>query len=88
LTEKREDHPFCEGFEAFSRMNASIKDEFFQTLLMNANLWITVLSPTGCIEIWNHAAEKITGYTASEVRGPPADRYKGKIVNNIIQEQS
>ena len=50
-------------------MDSSIKEEFYQTLLMNANLWITVLSPTGCIEIWNKAAEDITGYTASEVQG-------------------
>ena len=87
----RDDHPFCEGFEAFSRMDASIKDEFFQTLLMNANLWITVLSPTGCIEIWNHAAEKITGYSASEVQGSnviwkqlyPDPDYRKKVTKQI-----
>ncbi len=46
---------------------ASITAEFFKTLLMNANVWITFLDPKGCIVVWNKAAEEISGYTADEV---------------------
>jgi len=46
---------------------ASITAEFFKTLLMNANVWVTFLDPKGCIVVWNKAAEEISGYTADEV---------------------
>ncbi|WP_172673829.1 PAS domain-containing protein [Methanogenium cariaci] len=41
----------------------------FRTLLMNANVWITFLDPQSRIEVWNNAAEEISGYSADEVKG-------------------
>ncbi|MDE4908906.1 PAS domain-containing protein [Methanogenium marinum] len=49
--------------------NASITAGFFETLLMNANVWITFLDTKGCIGIWNTAGKEITGYSEDEVRG-------------------
>ncbi|KAF1078187.1 hypothetical protein MKMG_00927 [Methanogenium sp. MK-MG] len=53
----------------FSIEKASLTAEFFETLLMNANVWIAFLDPKGSIVVWNTAAEEISGYTAGEVRG-------------------
>ncbi len=48
---------------------ASITTGFYETLLMNANVWIAFLDPKSRIIVWNTAAEEISGYTADEVRG-------------------
>ena len=53
----------------FSLETASITTGFFETLLMNANVWIAFLDPNGRIIVWNKAAEEISGYTENEVRG-------------------
>ena len=53
----------------FSIRDASVSTGFFETLLMNANVWITFLDTKGHIGIWNTAGEEITGYTEDEVRG-------------------
>lgn len=53
----------------FSLETASITTGFFETLLMNANVWIAFLDPNGRIIVWNKAAEEISGYAENEVRG-------------------
>ncbi|WAI00606.1 PAS domain-containing protein [Methanogenium organophilum] len=55
--------------EHFSIQDTSVTAGFFETLLMNANVWITFLDKKGRIGVWNTAGEEITGYTEEEVRG-------------------
>ncbi|MGC9435505.1 MAG: PAS domain-containing protein [Methanomicrobiales archaeon] len=47
----------------------TVREGLFQTLLMNANVWISFLDENARIRIWNRAAEEISGYTAEEVAG-------------------
>lgn len=49
--------------------SAPVTAGFFETLLMNANVWITYLDTKGRIGIWNTAAEDITGYGKEDVIG-------------------
>lgn len=49
--------------------NTPVTAGFFETLLMNANVWITYLDKQGRIGIWNTAAEEITGYRGDDVIG-------------------
>jgi len=42
---------------------------FRDSIIENANVLITVLDPKGTIQVWNKAAEIITGYSADEVIG-------------------
>ncbi len=77
----------------FSIENASLTTGLFETLLMNANVWITFLDVKGSIVVWNTAAEEISGYTADEVRGSneiwkklyPDPKYR-KVVTEKIDE--
>ncbi|WP_278155411.1 PAS domain-containing protein [Methanogenium sp. S4BF] len=62
-------HHSNENRAQFAFENASITAGFYETLLMNANVWIAFLDPKGCVIVWNKAAEDISGYTESEVRG-------------------
>lgn len=48
-------------YQSVSRFNESI--------ITNANVWLTVLDAKGTILVWNKAAEEISGYTAEEVLG-------------------
>jgi len=66
---QKENHNLIENPGKFSIENASLTTGFFETLLMNANVWVTFLDPKGSIVVWNTAAEEISGYTANEVRG-------------------
>ncbi|GAB7015284.1 hypothetical protein JCM10550A_06500 [Methanogenium cariaci] len=66
--QKRDQHSNDNPGE-FSIEKVSLTTGFFETLLMNANVWITFLDPKGNIVVWNTAAEEISGYTAGEVRG-------------------
>lgn len=50
----------------------TVREGLFQTLLMNANVWIAFLDEKARIRIWNRAAEEISGYTADEVAGSNA----------------
>ncbi|OPY36085.1 MAG: sensory histidine kinase AtoS [Methanoregula sp. PtaU1.Bin051] len=43
--------------------------EFNESIVTNANVWLTVLDANGTIVVWNRAAEEISGYTAGEVIG-------------------
>ncbi|MCK4270233.1 MAG: PAS domain S-box protein, partial [Methanogenium sp.] len=62
------------------------------TLLMNANVGIAFLDPQSRIEVWNRAAEEISGYTADEVIGSnevwkklyPEQEYREKLTEKII----
>ena len=43
--------------------------QFQESVITNANIWITVLAPDSSILIWNNAAEAISGYTKDTVIG-------------------
>jgi PAS domain S-box-containing protein len=49
--------------------------EVQQSIIQNANVWLTVLDARGRILVWNRAAERISGYPEAEVLGK-ADIWK------------
>ncbi|MFA5396463.1 MAG: PAS domain-containing protein [Methanogenium sp.] len=65
----------------------------FRTLLMNANVWIAFLDVDTRVQVWNNAAEVISGYTADEVTGSddiwkklyPEPEYRKEVTDNIIE---
>ena len=46
-----------------------IVSQFNESIVSNANVWLTVMDSTGRIIVWNKAAEAISGYSESEVIG-------------------
>jgi PAS domain S-box-containing protein len=44
-------------------------DAFRESIVENANVFITVLGPKGTVMLWNKAAEDISGYSRSEAIG-------------------
>ncbi len=65
--------------------------QFQESVITNANIWITVLAPDGTILIWNDAAEAISGYKKVDVTGKrsvwgwmyPDREYRKKITADI-----
>jgi len=61
--------------------------QFQDNIINNANVWINVLDEKANVIIWNKAAEKISGYSSSEVIGHdkiwewlyPDEKYRKKI---------
>ena len=53
--------------QAEERINAL--RQFEESVIKNANIWISVLDGKGTVSVWNRAAEEISGYTAREVIG-------------------
>lgn len=43
--------------------------QFNDSIVINANVWLTVLDAKGTILVWNKAAEDISGYNAAQVIG-------------------
>ena len=43
--------------------------QFEESIIKNANIWISVLDGKGNVSVWNRAAEEISGYEADEVIG-------------------
>ena len=43
--------------------------QFQESVIANANIWIAVLSPDSTILVWNDAAEAISGYKRKDVVG-------------------
>jgi PAS domain S-box-containing protein len=43
--------------------------QFEESIIKNANIWISVLDGKGTVSVWNRAAEEISGYPADEVIG-------------------
>jgi PAS domain S-box-containing protein len=77
------------AYQSVSRFNESI--------ITNANVWLTVLDAKGTILVWNKAAEEISGYTAEAVLGknilwkqiyPDTDYRKTitRTINYVIRE--
>jgi PAS domain S-box-containing protein len=71
---------------------------FRESIIDNAHILMAVLDPQGTIEVWNKAAEIITGYSAAEVLGKndiwkklyPDAEYRRKItrrISSIISQQ-
>ncbi|MDK8462394.1 GGDEF domain-containing protein [Marinobacter sp. SS13-12] len=44
-------------------------NQFRESVIERANVWINVLDPMGCVVLWNRAAEDISGYRRDEVLG-------------------
>jgi PAS domain S-box-containing protein len=69
------------------------RSEVRESIIQNANVWLTVLDATGKILVWNRAAERISGYPADEVLGRtdiwkalyPDRDYRRKITGTIIR---
>jgi PAS domain S-box-containing protein len=72
--------------------------QFQESIIANANIWITVLAPDGTILVWNDTAEAICGYKRGDVLGKrtiwrdlyPEKAYRQKVnrdVRNIIKEE-
>jgi PAS domain S-box-containing protein len=67
--------------------------EFQESVIANANVWITVLDPKGTILVWNDAAEAITGYKRGDVLGRrtiwkdlyPDKTYRNKVTSEIFR---
>ena len=65
--------------------------QFQESVIANANVWISVLSPDGTLLIWNDTAEAISGYKKSEVVGKktvwkhlyPDNEYRRKVTKEI-----
>ncbi len=66
--------------------------QFQQSIIDNANVWISVLDPKGTILVWNTTAEQISGYAADEVIGTnaiwkqlyPDPVYRKQVAENIL----
>ncbi|KAA0011535.1 MAG: PAS domain S-box protein [Thermoplasmata archaeon] len=62
-------------------------NQYLESIIENANVWLDVLDEEGNIVIWNKAAEEISGYTKEEVVGHakiwewlyPDEEYRKKI---------
>ncbi|MDO9034611.1 MAG: PAS domain S-box protein, partial [Methanoregula sp.] len=65
--------------------------QFQESVITNANVWISVLSLDGTLLVWNDAAEAISGYKKSEVVGKntvwkqlyPDNEYRKKVTGEI-----
>jgi PAS domain S-box-containing protein len=66
--------------------------QFQESVITNANVWISVLAPDGStILVWNDAAEAISGYKKSDVMGKktvwkllyPDNDYRRKVTGDI-----
>ena len=66
--------------------------QFQQSVIDNANVWISVLDPKGKILVWNNTAEQISGYLAKDVIGTntvwkqlyPDPLYRKQVLRNIL----
>lgn len=45
--------------------------EFYENILMEANVWVEALDLSGNVILWNKGAEKLTGYDATRMIGGP-----------------
>ncbi len=67
-------------------------NQYLDSIIDNANVWLDVLDEEGNVVIWNKAAEKITGYSKEEVIGHkkiwewlyPDRDYRNKIFNKAM----
>ncbi|MFA4848819.1 MAG: PAS domain S-box protein [Methanoregula sp.] len=65
--------------------------EFQESVITNANVWISVLEPDGTLLVWNDAAEAISGYKKTGVLGKktiwkqlyPDKEYRKKVTGEI-----
>ena len=65
--------------------------QFQESVIANANIWIAVLSPDSTILVWNDAATAISGYQKNEVIGKktvwkqlyPDEDYRRKVTGEI-----
>ncbi|MFH0967528.1 MAG: PAS domain S-box protein, partial [Methanobacteriota archaeon] len=65
---------------------------FFESIIMNAKLWMTFLDLNRNVVIWNKAAVEISGYSSDEVLGNntiwkwiyPDPDYRRRITEKIV----
>lgn len=68
-----------------------VTNQFNESIISNANVWLTLMDSTGKILVWNEAAGDISGYGADEVVGKntvwkllyPDPDYRKKITSTI-----
>ena len=74
-----------------SRDDLNHNQQFHESVIANANVWIVVLSPDRTILVWNDAAEQISGYKKADVVGKrsvwkllhPSDGYRQNVTTEI-----
>jgi PAS domain S-box-containing protein len=74
--------------EEILRMN-----QFLESIIVNANVWLMALDQRGTILLWNNAAEEMSGYTDNEVIGSrdiwkllyPDKEYRKTITKTLLQ---
>ncbi|MCP3922898.1 MAG: PAS domain S-box protein [Desulfobacterales bacterium] len=67
-------------------------NQFRESIIDNANIWISVLDNNGNVIVWNKAAESISGYTKNQVVGHrkiwkwayPDKNYRIEILDEIL----
>ncbi len=67
--------------------------QFQESVIANANVWITVLEPDGTLLVWNDAAESISGYKKTGILGKktiwkmlyPENEYRKEVSGEIRQ---
>ena len=77
--------------EKWAREALREMQQFQESVITNANVWISVLEPDGTLLIWNNAAEAISGYPKTGVLGKntvwkqlyPDKEYRKKVTGEI-----
>jgi PAS domain S-box-containing protein len=67
-------------------------NQFLDSVIDNADIWLDVLNEKAEVVIWNKAAEEISGYSRAEVTGHgqiwqwlyPDERYRNKVVADAM----
>jgi PAS domain S-box-containing protein len=84
---------YLSGRLAVAQDTLQRNQQFQESVIANANIWITVLSPDGTILVWNEAAVSISGYRKEGVIGRntiwkqlyPDREYRKKVTHEIQQ---
>ncbi|MBP1929016.1 PAS domain S-box-containing protein [Methanolinea mesophila] len=81
--------------EQLSRSRDELRDvaDLLESSMMNAQVWLTVLGANGTVLLWNKAAERISGYPATDVVGKndiwkklyPDPEYRRVMTSNITR---
>jgi len=76
-----------------STLDSHALNQFLESIIINAKLWMTFLDTDRNVVIWNRAAQDITGYSAGEVLGHntiwkwiyPDPAYRKEVTHKIIE---
>jgi len=91
MSRETRDEPVEKGQE--HAIDPDVKSRFLEDVIMNAKLWMTFMDSKGVVQIWNGAAEEITGYASGDVVGRnevwrwlyPDPLYRAKVTGTIVE---